>query len=89
MRVVPEKRGLRESAVYHHGMGLFRSRARKNRDKAAADLLMEQTTTVTAQAEVAPRKVTAEARPNPDRPGWGRSLGQEIGKTRGARTVQD
>ena len=50
-------------------MGLFRSRARKNREKVAAELLKEQTRTVKAQGEVARREVTAEARPNPDKPG--------------------
>jgi hypothetical protein len=63
-------------------MGLFRSRARKNREKAAAELLEEQSRAVNAQAEVARREVTAEARPNPDQPGWGRVIGQEIGKGR-------
>lgn len=62
-------------------MGLFRSRAKKNRGKAA-DLLEDQTRTAKAQFEVARRQVTAEARPNPDRPGWGRAIGQEIGKAR-------
>lgn len=73
-------------AVYHQPMGLFRNRARKKREKASG-LVEEQTTTVTTQPEVARREVTAEARPNPDRPGWGRTIGQQIGKDRenGAR----
>lgn len=70
-------------------MGLFRSRARKNREKVAGSLLEEEATTVTAEAEVMRREVTAEARPDPDRPGWGRSLGLEIGKVRGDRASQD
>jgi hypothetical protein len=70
-------------------MGLFRSRARKNREKAADGLLDERAKTVTAEAEVARREVTAEARPDPDRPGWGRSIGLEIGKARGDRASQD
>jgi hypothetical protein len=70
-------------------MGLFRSRARKNREKAADGLLEEQTSTVTAQAEVSRREVTAESRPDPDRPGWGRTIGLEIGKARGDRASQD
>ncbi len=70
-------------------MGLFRSRARKNREKAAARLLEEQTGTARAQAEVARREVTAEERPNPDRPGWGRTIGQEIGKAREDRLSQE
>jgi hypothetical protein len=69
-------------------MGLFR-RARKNREKAAAELLKEQTRMVKAHGEVAPRKVTTEARPNPDQPGWGQAIGQEIGKARGDRASQD
>jgi hypothetical protein len=63
-------------------MGLFRSRAKRNREKAAAKLLEEQTGVVTAQGETKRREVTTEARPNPDQPGWGRIAGQAIGKTR-------
>jgi len=69
-------------------MGLFRSRARKKREKAAAELLKEQTRTAKAQAQVARRKVTAEERPNPDQPGWGLAIGQEIGKAREDRPSQ-
>lgn len=36
----------------------------------------------TAQAKAVRREVTAEARPDPDRPGWGRIIGQSIGKPR-------
>jgi hypothetical protein len=63
-------------------MGLFRSRARKNRVKAAAKLPEEQTAVGTAQAETKRREVTTEARPNPDQPGWGRIAGQAIGRAR-------
>jgi hypothetical protein len=70
-------------------MGLFRSRARKKREKAAAELLKEQTRAATAQAQVARREVTAEERPNPDQPGWGRAIGQEIGKAREDRPRQE
>jgi hypothetical protein len=66
-------------------MGLFRSRARKRREKAAAELLEEQTRTAKAQVQVARREVTAEERPNPDQPGWGQAIGQEIAKTRERR----
>jgi hypothetical protein len=83
------RRGVRKSAVYDRAMGLFRSRARKNRGKAAAELLKEQTRTAKAQAEVARREVTAEERPNPDQPGWGRTIGQEIGKAREDRPSQE
>jgi len=74
-------REARKPAAYDHGMGLFRSamglfrgRAGKNREKAAAGLPNEQTRTVKAQPEVAPREVKREARPNPDEPGWGRTI---------------
>jgi hypothetical protein len=110
-------------------MGLFRRRSGKNRGKAAAELLMEQTRTAQAQAEqaraeqaraeqaqaeqaraeqaraeqaraeqaraeqaqaeVARREVSAEVRPNPDRPGWGRTIGQEIGRARESRPTQE
>ena len=74
-------REVRKSAAYAHAMGLFRSamslfrsRAGNNREKAAAELPNEQTRTVKAQPEVAPREVKREARPNPDKPGWGQSI---------------
>ena len=63
-------------------MGLFHRRAKKNREKAAAELLKEQATTAKAQTEVAPREAASEARPDPDQPGWGETIGQQIGKTR-------
>lgn len=69
-------------------MGLFRSRAKKNREKAAA-ALPEEPPRVTVQAAVAHRETTAETRPDPDQPGWGRSLGQQIGQARGDRASQD
>jgi hypothetical protein len=74
-------REVRKSAAYDHAMGLFRStmglfrsRAGKNHEKAAAELPTEQTRTVMAQPELAPREVKREARPNPDKPGWGQSI---------------
>ena len=89
-------REVRQSAAYDHAMGLFRSamglfrgRAGKNREKAAAELPKEQTRTVKAQPEVARREVKYEARPNPDKPGWGRIIGQEIGKAREDRASQE
>ena len=70
-----------KSAAYDHAMGLFsnamglfRSKAGKNREKVAAELPDEQTRTVRAQPQVAPREVKREARPNPDEPGWGRTI---------------
>jgi hypothetical protein len=71
-----------EPTVYDRSMGLFRSRRRKNREKAAAEHLEEQTTTAELPASAPARAVTAEERPDPDRPGWGRTIGQEIGKAR-------
>jgi hypothetical protein len=75
-------------------VGLFRRGSRK-RAKAAANLGQEQTpgivqpaagiaeaTAGTAEAKVASREVTAETRPDPDKPGWGRIVGQTIGKSR-------
>lgn len=82
-------RGVGKSEVYDHGMGLFRRRARKNREKAAAEVPKEHTGTAEAQAVVVRRKVTAEARPNPDQPGWGRTIGQQIGKAREDRACQE
>jgi hypothetical protein len=74
-------REVRKSAPYDHAMGLFRStmglfrgRAAENREKAAPGLPPEQASTVKAQPEVSPREVQREARPDPDKPGWGRSI---------------
>jgi hypothetical protein len=55
-------------------MGLFRGSAGKNREKVAAELPNEQTRTVQAQPGVTPREVKREARPDPDKPGWGRTI---------------
>jgi hypothetical protein len=60
--------------LFRSTMGLFRSRAGQNREMAAAELPHEQTRTVEAQPEVAPREVKREARPNPDKPGWGQNI---------------
>lgn len=70
-------------------MGLFHRRGKKNREKAAAELLKEQSTTAKAQTEVAPREAAGEARPDPDQPGWGEAIGQQIGKTREERASQE
>jgi hypothetical protein len=77
-----------KSAVYHRAMGLFRRRRRNNSGTAAAEFVAEQTETATAQPELPRREVTAEARPNPDQPGWGRALGQQIGRAREDRPTQ-
>jgi hypothetical protein len=52
------------------------------REEGAAGLLDQQAATVTAQLAVAGREVRREARPNPNKPGWGLSIGQEVGKAR-------
>jgi hypothetical protein len=52
------------------------------REEGAAGLLDQQAATVTAQPAVAGREVKREARPNPNKPGWGLSIGQEVGKAR-------
>jgi hypothetical protein len=78
-----------KSAVYDGAMGLFRSRAKKKREKAAAELPAEPARTAGVQAEATRREVTAEARPNPDEPGWGQVIGQQIGKAREDRASQE
>jgi len=75
--------------LFRSAMGLFRGRAGKNREKMAAELPEEQAKTVKAQPEVAPREVKYEARPNPDKPGWGLTIGQEIRKAREDRASQE
>jgi len=74
-------REVREPAAYdpamglfRSAMGLFRSRAGENREQAQARLPTEQTRTVRAQPQVSPREVKREARPDPDKPGWGRTI---------------
>ena len=57
--------------------------------QAAAELPREQAKTAEAQPEVAPREVKHEARPNPDKPGWGLAFGQEIRKAREDRGSQE
>jgi hypothetical protein len=77
----PRMQEVRASAAYDPAMGIFRSimglfrgRAAKDREKAAAELLNEQSRTVKAQPVVAPREVRREARPDPNMPGWGRAI---------------
>jgi hypothetical protein len=74
-------RQFRKPAAYDHAMslfrsarGLFRGRAGKNREKPAAGRPPEQARTVKAQPQVAPREVQREARPDPDKPGWGKTI---------------
>jgi hypothetical protein len=68
-------------------MGLFRNRARKAREKAAAELLETQLKAATPK-EALRREVTAKARVDPDQPGWGRAIGQEIARAREERSSQ-
>ena len=42
--------------------------------RAAAEFANEQTRTVKAQPVAVPREVKREARPDPDKPGWGRTI---------------
>ena len=60
--------------LFRSAMRLFRGRAGKDREEAAAGLLNELARTVKAQPVVAPREVKREARPDPDKPGWGRTI---------------
>ena len=75
--------------LFRSAVGIFRGRTRKDREEAAAELPKEQAETVKAPAEVARGEVKFEARPNPDNPGWGRTVGQEIGKAREDRPSQE
>jgi hypothetical protein len=59
--------------LFRSAMGLFR-RAGNNREEVAAGLPNEPMMTVEAQPGVVPREVKREARPNPDEPGWGRTI---------------
>jgi len=52
------------------------------REEGAAGLLDQQAATVTAQPAAVGRELKREARPNPNKPGWGLSVGQEVGKAR-------
>jgi hypothetical protein len=63
-------------------MRLFHRTASKRPDKAEAQLIQEQTSASNAEAETARQHRPAEARPDPDQPGWGRTIGQAISKAR-------
>jgi len=75
--------------LFRSVMDLFRGGAGKNHDEAAAELPKEQTRTAEAQPGGARREAKYEARPDPDKPGWGRMIGQEIGKAREDRADQE
>jgi hypothetical protein len=64
----------RAMGLFRNAMGLFRGRAGENPEKVAAGPPNEQTRTVEAQPGVVTREVKREARPNPDEPGWGRTI---------------
>jgi hypothetical protein len=83
-------RAAREPAAYDPAMGLFRSakglfrgRAGTDREQAAAEFVKEQGRTVNAQPIVTRREVRREARPDPDKPGWGRAIG--LGNRQGSQ----
>jgi hypothetical protein len=75
--------------LFRSAMDLFRGKAGKSSEKAADELLEEQTRTVEAQPQAARREAKYEARPDPDKPGWGRIVGQEIGRAREDRASQE
>jgi hypothetical protein len=60
--------------LFRSAIDLFRGRSGKDREKAAAEFLNEQSRTVKAQPAVAPREVRREARPDPNMPGWGQAI---------------
>lgn len=70
-------------------MGLFRGGTAKEPVKAATGLLEEQTRTVPAQPVAARREVKREARPDPNKPGWGLTIGEEFTKARNDRASQE
>jgi hypothetical protein len=57
------------------------------RQEVAAEAPQAARQEVAAEApQAARRQVAAEARPDPDKPGWGRTIGQQIGKAREDRS---
>jgi hypothetical protein len=66
-------------------MGLFRSWARKNQKKAAVKPSDKLPDVGATKEQIERRDLTAEARPDPDQPGWGRIVGQTISKAREGR----
>lgn len=65
--------------VYYRAMRFFRRRASKKQGEAEAQLVEEPTS---AEAGAVPQRRLAETRPDPDQPGWGRTIGQAISKAR-------
>ncbi|MBO0822731.1 MAG: hypothetical protein J2P27_02600 [Actinobacteria bacterium] len=62
-------------SLFRNAMGLFRGKAGKDREEGAAELVKEQATTVKAEPPAAVREVKREARPDPNKPGWGQTIG--------------
>lgn len=52
------------------------------REEGSAGFSGQPAATVTTRLAVPAREVKREARPNPNKPGWGLSIGQEAGKAR-------
>jgi len=63
---------------------LTTAQAGTEREEPAPELPTAQAEVVKAQPVVADREVKRETRPDPNKPGWGLTIGQEIGKARGA-----
>lgn len=66
-------------SLFRNVMNLFRGRAGKARQEAAAEPLNAEAMTVEAmtveaQPVAARREVKREARPNPNKPGWGSTI---------------
>ncbi len=59
------------------------------RGEGAAGLLDQQAAMVTAQPAAAGRELKREARPNPNKPGWGLSIGQEVGQAGEGNALND
>lgn len=70
-------------------LGLFRGGAGKNPAEGAAALPEEQGRTVRAQPVAAGREVKREARPDPNKPGWGQAIDWEIGRSARDRASQE
>ena len=61
--------------LFRNAMGLFRRRAVKDREEGTAEPVTEQVTTVKAEPPAAVREVKRESRPDPNKPGWGQTIG--------------
>ena len=61
-------------SLLRYAMKLFRGRAGKERHEEATEPQQAEAMTVEAQPVAARREVKREARPNPNKPGWGSTL---------------